>query len=68
MEKNNIIDELEYFPNVPKELLDRLKEDFDIRKMLKYRPDVEYLKGVQAVLDYLEEKHESNKRIDNEGE
>jgi hypothetical protein len=35
--------------------------------MLKYRPDVEYLKGVQAVLDYLEEKHESNKRIE-EGE
>lgn len=48
---------IENFPLVPKELLDNLKECFDIRKMVKYNSSVEYLKGVQDVLDFLETRY-----------
>lgn len=48
---------IENFPLIPKELLDSLNECFDIRKMVKYDSSVEYLKGVQDVLDFLETRY-----------
>lgn len=50
------IDIDDYFPVVSKELLDALKEELDIRKMIKYNPSVEYLKGIQDTIDFLEQK------------
>lgn len=52
----NVEDSNDDFPLVNKELLERLKKDLDIRKLIKYNPSVEYLKGVQDTLDYLELK------------
>lgn len=41
-------------PHISEELLEHLKEVFDTRKMLSYSVELEYLKGVQQVLNYLE--------------
>ena len=41
-------------PHISEELLDHLKEVFDTRKMLSYSVELEYLKGVQQVLNYLD--------------
>lgn len=46
----------DYFPVVSKELLDALKDKLDIRKTIKYNPSVEYLRGVQDTIDFLEQK------------
>lgn len=44
-------------PKVPKNLLEHLKEKFDIRRSIAYEQSLEYLKGVQDVLDYLDYLH-----------
>lgn len=41
-------------PKVPKELLEHVKDRWDIRKNISYEQSVDYLKGVQDVLDYLD--------------
>ena len=48
----------EYYPYVPKDLLERLEKDFDIRKLIIYSPDLEYLKGVQDVLRVLRDRYD----------
>ena len=48
------------FPKCSLKFIERLKEVFDIRKMVHYKPSTEYLKGVQDVLDFIEL---SNKKI-----
>lgn len=59
------IDIDDYFPVVSKELLDALKEELDIRKMIKYNPSVEYLMGVQYTIDFLEQKFNEQNDTEN---
>ena len=47
-------DPFEDFPKCSNVFLKKLKEVFDIRKIIKHNPDVNYLKGVQEVLDFIE--------------
>lgn len=49
---NETLEELT--PTVPKEALDHIKEVFDIRKIVMSTETVDYLRGVQAVLNYME--------------
>lgn len=56
------------FPAVPNELLDGLKEIFDIRKMIRYKPTIDYCGGVQDVLDFLENKFKEQNHIEDSGE
>lgn len=45
----------EDFPKCSNTFLKKLKEQFDIRKMIHYSSDdARYLKGVQDVLDFIE--------------
>ena len=53
-DKNNVIDIDEDFPYIPKELLERIQKDFDIRKMIWYSDDRNLLMGIQQVISYLE--------------
>lgn len=53
----------ENFPLIPKELLESLKEYYDIRKLVKYSDSVDYLRGVQEVLDFLETKFKDQNNI-----
>lgn len=55
---NKVIDELEDFPHIPKNLLDKLKDVFDIRKMIWYETSRDTLMGIQQVIHYLEERYE----------
>lgn len=55
----------DYFPVVSKELLDALKEELDIRKIIKYNPSVEYLKGIQDTIDFLEQKFNEQNDTEN---
>ena len=55
---NKVIDELEDFPYIPKNLLDKLKDVFDIRKMIWYETSRDTLMGIQQVIHYLEERYE----------
>lgn len=59
------IDIDDYFPVVSKELLDALKEELDIRKIIKYNPSVEYLKGIQDTIDFLEQKFNEQNDTEN---
>lgn len=62
---NKVIDELEDFPYIPKNLLDKLKDVFDIRKMIWYETSRDTLMGIQQVIHYLEERyeHQNNKNL-----
>ena len=55
---NKVIDELEDFPYIHKDLLDKLKDVFDIRKMIWYETSRDTLMGIQQVIHYLEERYE----------
>lgn len=55
---NKVVDELEDFPYIPKNLLDKLKDVFDIRKMIWYETSRDTLMGIQQVIHYLEERYE----------
>ena len=41
-------------PKVSKEFLDHIKDVFDIRKIIMGDKTVDYLKGIQDVLNYIE--------------
>ena len=61
--ENNVIDIDEDFPYVPKDLLERIQKDFDIRKMIWYSDDRNLLMGIQQVISYLEDHY--NKQLIN---
>lgn len=44
----------ELTPKVSKEFLDHIKDVFDIRKIIMGDKTVDYLKGIQDVLNYIE--------------
>ena len=60
-DNNKVVDELEDFPYIPKNLLDKLKDVFDIRKMIWYETSRDTLMGIQQVIHYLEERYEHQK-------
>lgn len=62
-DKNNVVDIDEDFPYIPKELLERIQKDFDIRKMIWYSDDRNLLMGIQQVISYLEDHY--NKQLIN---
>ena len=62
-EKNNVVDIDEDFPYIPKNLLERIQKDFDIRKMIWYSDDRNLLMGIQQVISYLEDHY--NKQLIN---
>lgn len=58
MEKpENVVDIDEDFPYIPKDLLERIQKDFDIRKMIWYSDDRNLLMGIQQVISYLEDHY-----------
>lgn len=58
MEKpENVVDIDEDFPYIPKDLLERIRKDFDIRKMIWYSDDRNLLMGIQQVISYLEDHY-----------
>lgn len=56
-EETNVVEE-EEFPYVPKDLIERLEDIFDIRKMIWYEKSNETLLGIQQVVTYLRNKHD----------
>lgn len=56
-EENNVVEE-EEFPYVPKDLIERLEDVFDIRKMIWYEKSNETLLGIQQVVTYLRNKYD----------
>ena len=46
----------EEFPYVPKDLIEKLEEVFDIRKIIWYEKSNETLMGIQQVVTYLRNK------------
>lgn len=56
-EENNIVEE-EEFPYVPKDLIEKLEDVFDIRKMIWYEKSNETLLGIQQVVTYLRNKYD----------
>ena len=57
VEENNVVEE-EEFPYVPKDLIEKLEDVFDIRKMIWYEKSNETLLGIQQVVTYLIHKHD----------
>lgn len=55
--ENKVIDTDEDFPYIPKDLLERIQKDFDIRKMIWYSDDRNLLMGIQQVISYLEDHY-----------
>lgn len=56
-EENNVVEE-EEFPYVPKALIEKLEDVFDIRKMIWYEKSNETLLGIQQVVTYLRHKYD----------
>lgn len=56
-EENNVVEE-EVFPYVPKDLIEKLEDVFDIRKMIWYEKSNETLLGIQQVVAYLRHKYD----------
>lgn len=57
VEENNVVEE-EEFPYVPKDLIEKLEDVFDIRKMIWYEKSNETLLGIQQVVTYLRNKYD----------
>ena len=57
LDNNNVVDIDEDFPYIPKELLERIQKDFDIRKMIWYSDDRNLLMGIQQGISYLEDHY-----------
>ena len=55
--ENKVIDTDEDFPYIPRDLLERIQKDFDIRKMIWYSDDRNLLMGIQQVISYLEDHY-----------
>ena len=51
-------------PIVPKELLDHLKEIYDIRQMVMYTTTREELLGIQEVINFLEYNYREQNKLD----
>lgn len=60
VEENNVVEE-EEFPYVPKDLIEKLEDVFDIRKLIWYEKSNETLLGIQQVVTYLRHKHDKQK-------
>ena len=58
LDNNNVVDIDEDFPYIPKELLERIQKDFDIRKMIWYSDDRNLLMDIQQVISYLEDHYD----------
>ena len=56
-EENNVVEE-EEFPYVPKDLIEKLEDVFDIRKMIWYEKSNETLLGIQQVVTFLRHKYD----------
>lgn len=56
IENKVVEEEEEAFPYVPKDLLEKIQEVFDIRKMIWYETSRDTLMGIQQVVHFLEEK------------
>ena len=56
-EENNVVEE-EEFPYVPKALIEKLEDVFDIRKMIWYEKSNETLLGIQQLVAYLRHKYD----------
>ena len=56
-EENNVVEE-EEFPYVPKALIEKLEDVFDIRKMIWYEKSNETLLGIQQVVTYIRHKYD----------
>lgn len=56
-EEHNVVEE-EEFPYVPKALIEKLEDVFDIRKMIWYEKSNETLLGIQQVVTYLRHKYD----------
>lgn len=56
-EEHNVVEE-EEFPYVPKDLIEKLEDVFDIRKMIWYEKSNETLLGIQQVVAYLRHKYD----------
>lgn len=56
-EENDVVEE-EEFPYVPKDLIEKLEDVFDIRKMIWYEKSNETLLGIQQVVTYLRNKYD----------
>lgn len=56
-EENNVVEE-EEFPYVPKDLIEKLEDVFDIRKMIWYEKSNETLLGIQQVVTYLRNNYD----------
>lgn len=56
--ENKVVEEEEEeaFPYVPKDLLEKIQEVFDIRKVIWYETSRDTLMGIQQVVHFLEEK------------
>ena len=57
VEENSVVEE-EEFPYVPKDLIEKLEDIFDIRKMIWYEKSNETLLGIQQVVTYLRNKYD----------
>lgn len=55
--ENKVVEEEESFPYIPKELLEKIQDVFDIRKMIWYETSRDTLMGIQQVVHFLEEKY-----------
>ena len=55
--ENKVVEEEEPFPYIPKDLLEKIQDVFDIRKMIWYETSRDTLMGIQQVVHFLEEKY-----------
>lgn len=62
--ENKVVEEEEDFPYVPKDLLEKVQEVFDIRKMIWYETSRDTLMGIQQVVHFLEEKFKQQQNGD----
>lgn len=49
----------EEFPYIPKDLLEKLQDVFDIRKMVWYEQSRDTLMGIQQVISYMEDRYKN---------
>lgn len=52
------------FPPISREFLDAMKELYDIRQIIRYSPNQDYLKGIQDVISGLELKYKEQNNIE----
>lgn len=55
--ESKVVEEEEPFPYIPNDLLEKIQDVFDIRKMIWYETSRDTLMGIQQVVHFLEEKY-----------